>query len=140
LAREVPEGSAAREYYLGMLDYAAGMAAAEAGDLPGARARTVQWEQRIGKLPKAPPLGADWYFGSAARILGVNLRELTGAVRGREGRYEEAVAALREAIDQERALGYWEPPHYTRPVAETLAAVHLRAHRWDEARQAYQES
>jgi tetratricopeptide (TPR) repeat protein len=41
-------------------------------------------------------------------------------------------------VEREQNLGYWEPPHYTRPVLESLAEIHMRAGKYDKATAAYQ--
>ena len=56
------------------------------------------------------------------------------------GEHDRALAILREAADAERNLGYWEPPHYARPVLESLADAAIRAGRLDTARAAYNEA
>lgn len=135
------EGSFARDYQGGVLAYARGMAAYTTGDAAALKTRTEELDALVQKLTgKTPAVGSDWYIGTASKILAVNLLELRGALASLEGRYDEAVATLREAVDRERDLGYWEPPHYTRPVVETLAGVYEKAGRWKEAREAWQHS
>jgi hypothetical protein len=41
-------------------------------------------------------------------------------------------------VIKERDLGYWEPPHYTRPVLESLGEAFIRAKRFAEAKAAYE--
>ena len=45
---------------------------------------------------------------------------------------------MADAVEREKNLGYWEPPHYTRPVLESVAAAHIRAGRFDDAIAAYE--
>jgi tetratricopeptide (TPR) repeat protein len=143
VAAEAPpaETSLVRDYQGGMLAYAQGMAAAVRGDAAALKSRADALDALLKKLAgKTPAVGSDWYFGTAAKILAVNLLELRGSLDSLEGRHGEAVSHLREAADKERDLGYWEPPHYTRPVVETLAWALERAGRWKEAREAWQAS
>jgi tetratricopeptide (TPR) repeat protein len=142
VAMAVPsEESLARDYHGGMLAYAQGMAAFTRGDAAALKAKITDLDNRMQKLSGATPkVGSDSYFSTAAKILTVNLLELRGALASLEGRHDEAVATLRDAVDRERDLGYWEPPHYTRPVVETLAGIAEKAGRWKEAREAWQHS
>jgi tetratricopeptide (TPR) repeat protein len=133
--------SLARDYQNGMLAYARGMAALTRNDAAAAQPRIAELDGLVQKLTgKTPTVGSDWYFGTAAKILAVNLLELRGFLASIEGKHDEAIAQLKKAVDQERDLGYWEPPHYTRPVVETLAAAYERAGRWKDARDAWQHS
>jgi tetratricopeptide (TPR) repeat protein len=133
--------SLVRDYQGGMLAYARGMAAAVKGDAAALRAQIDRLDALNQKLSgKTIAVGSDWYFGTAAKILAVNLLELRGALDSLEGKHDQAIAKLHEAADRERDLGYWEPPHYTRPVVETLAWACERAGRWKEARDAWQAS
>src|SRR6185369_11003795 len=130
--------SLVRDYQSGMLAYARGMAAAVKGDAAALRTQTDALDALNQKLSgKTIAVGSDWYFGTAAKILAVNLLELRGALDSLEGRHDQAITRLHEAADRERDLGYWEPPHYTRPVVETLAWACERAGRWKEARDAW---
>lgn len=143
LVKQAPPAgdSLARDYQGGMLDYARGMAAALRGDAAAAKTSAGELDALLQRLAgKKSAIGSDWYFGTAAKILAVNLLELRGALDSLEGRHDQAVARLREAADRERDLGYWEPPHYTRPVVETLAWACERAGRFKEARDALQAS
>jgi hypothetical protein len=45
-----------------------------------------------------------------------------------------------QAAQEEKALGYYEPPAYIRPVGETEAAAFLAASDWTGAKAAYQEA
>ena len=126
-------------YYAGLRAYALGMAAAQHG-------RVEEADLRLGELQTAlTPLtgervqsGGDWYFRHALRVLQVNARELEGMAASARGEHDRALSILREAADAERNLGYWEPPHYARPVLESLAAAAIRAGRPDAARAAYE--
>jgi tetratricopeptide (TPR) repeat protein len=84
------------------------------------------------------PNASDWYAGHAGRILAVHLLDLRGSLESLRGNHVEAEKILMDAVDRERNLGYWEPPHYTRPVLESLGTAHLRAGRYTEARGAFE--
>ncbi len=74
-----------------------------------------------------------------SRILGVHLLDLRGSILSVRGKHEEAFKLLNEAIEKEKNLGYWEPPHYTRPVYESLGAAYIRAGKFDEAVKAFEK-
>lgn len=135
------EGSLARDYQAGTLAYARGMAATARGDAAAVRTQARELDALVKRLSDATPtVGSDWYFNTAIKILRVNLLELWGGFASVEGRYDQAIQDLQKAVEWERDLGYWEPPHYTRPVVETLAGVYERAGRWQEAREAWRHS
>ena len=55
----------------------------------------------------------------------------------KEGDNEAAFASLRQAIESEDRLPYWEPPAWMQPVRHAYGALLLDASRLDEAEQAY---
>jgi tetratricopeptide (TPR) repeat protein len=66
--------------------------------------------------------------------------ELRAAVLVAKKQMEEAKKLFAQATQEERALGYHEPPGYIRPVAETEAAALLMGEDWAGAKTAYQRS
>ncbi len=76
---------------------------------------------------------------SAASILAIASKVLDGEMAARRDRFDEAVAALREAAGIEDRLKYDEPPDWIQPVRHTLGAVLLRAGKLPEAEQVYRE-
>ena len=64
-------------------------------------------------------------------------RALAGEIAAREGRYDDALTALREAAALEDRLRYYEPPLWHIPVRHALGAVLLEAKRPEEAEQVY---
>lgn len=59
-------------------------------------------------------------------------------IESAQGAHDAAIATLTDAARRERELGYWEPPHYTRPGLESLGAAYARAGRWDDAKAAFE--
>ena len=53
------------------------------------------------------------------------LLELRGSPRATQGQTGDAKAIFASAAEEERALGYREPPYYIRPVGETEGAAML---------------
>ncbi|MEQ1764926.1 MAG: tetratricopeptide repeat protein, partial [Pyrinomonadaceae bacterium] len=82
---------------------------------------------------------SDWYFGHATRVVAVHLLDLRGSLASLRGEHDEAIRLLNEAVTKERDLGYWEPPHYTRPVLESLGEAYIRAGKFAEAAAAYEK-
>jgi tetratricopeptide (TPR) repeat protein len=72
-------------------------------------------------------------------LLDVAQHLLAGEIHYREGKVEQAVAALKEAIRREDQLRYAEPPDWLRPVRHTLGAVLLTEGRAADAEKVYRE-
>jgi tetratricopeptide (TPR) repeat protein len=125
-----------RAYLEGVLAYAEGRSSIDAKRLDAAEASLA----KVGAPLSAPAHPGDWYSSHATKILAVHEQELRGLLLAARGQYAEAVAALLRAIDSERNLGYWEPPHYARPVYESLARVHHDAGKFDDAINAWNEA
>lgn len=53
---------------------------------------------------------------------------------------DEAKKLFVRAAQEEKALGYHEPPAYVRPVGETEAAAYMAASDWTAAKAAYEEA
>lgn len=92
-------------------------------------------------LAAAAKVPADYTFGNstAADLLGIATRVLDGESAARAGRYDEAIASLRDAVRIEDTLRYDEPPDWIQPVRHTLGAVLLRAGKPAEAEATYRE-
>jgi hypothetical protein len=70
-------------------------------------------------------------------IMSLELR--AGLLMARK-RNEEAKKLYAQAAQEEKALGYREPPAYIRPVAETEAAAFMDASDWTAAKSAYKDA
>ena len=112
------------KYQAGILSYLKGMSAVERSNAEEANKHALELEKVIQDLSAQKVAQAsDWYFNYANRILAVHILDLRGSILSVEGKHDEAVKLLNEAIEKEKNLGYWEPPHYTRPVLESLGAA-----------------
>ena len=82
-----------------------------------------------------------WAFGNnkAADLLDVAEHLMDGEVLYREGRPDEAFAALREAVRLQDLLRYSEPPDWIQPVRHALGAALLQSARVEEAEAVYRE-
>lgn len=65
--------------------------------------------------------------------------ELRASLLAAKGRLDDAKKLFAQAAQEEKALGYREPPGYIRPVGETEAAALLAASAWTDAKAAYQK-
>jgi tetratricopeptide (TPR) repeat protein len=81
----------------------------------------------------AVPGGLMFRFTPAAELLDVADSMLAGEILYRQGKLDEAVAALKAAIQREDRLPYSEPPDWFQPVRHALAAVLMDAGRYAQA-------
>lgn len=84
---------------------------------------------------------AEAFFGNnaASTILDVAEAMLDGEILLREGRDEEGLARLREAVRREGLVRYDEPPDWIIPVRHALGAALMNLGRYKEAEQVYRE-
>ena len=69
----------------------------------------------------------------------MHVQDLKGSLQSAQGRHEEAIKLLLDTVERERNLGYWEPPHYSRPALESLALAYTRAGKYGKAVDAYED-
>ena len=113
--------------------YARGVARAAKGMTREARAEQALFLAHKATIP------ADAMFGNnaAADLLAVAEHLLEGEIAFREGKIEEGLASMREAVKREDALRYDEPPDWIQPVRHALGAALLQAGRLEEAEAVY---
>lgn len=129
----------ADKYRFGLSSYLNGMKAVDANRADAADTALQQLQKAADELAAVrSPNASDWYAGHAARVLAVHALDLRGSLASIRGQHDEAVKILTDAADREKNLGYWEPPHYTRPVLESLAEAHVRARRFADAAAAFE--
>ena len=88
---------------------------------------------------KRVPDSAVIVVNKAVDVLGVAEHLLTGEILYREGKPDEAFAALREAVRREDALRYAEPPDWIIPVRHALGAALMQSGRYGEAERVYRD-
>ena len=89
-----------------------------------------------GRLPRR----ARETFSSLAQRLQADSRGTSfGVPAVRPWRPSQGPAALKQAVQKEKELGYWEPPHYARPVLGSLAEAQIAAGDFTSARQSYEQ-
>src|SRR5688500_7334528 len=124
-------------YVTAIWHYAQGMAAVRQKRLDDARKH----------LDALRPLAADpvmekltvWDRYPLAHAAHIAERMVTAELAAANGRHDEAVAALNEAVAIEDRIPYDEPPGWHAPVRQTLGAVLLDARRPAEAERVYRE-
>jgi tetratricopeptide (TPR) repeat protein len=114
---------------------ARGIALAAKGDTKAARAEEALYVDACKRVPAEETLGNN----SAQAIVAVATPMLAGEILVREGRLDEGLARLREAVKAEDALHYDEPPGWILPVRHSLGATLMNAGRFAEAEQVYRD-
>ncbi|PKV50256.1 TPR repeat protein [Aquimarina sp. MAR_2010_214] len=142
LIQKIPwRNSKAIAYFEGVKQYAEGMFHLESNEIEKASINLEQLLKTKNDLENNPSkISADWYYRYALKILAVNAQELEGLIHYKEGKTIKAIKLLEEACITEKEIGYWEPPHYTRPVSESLAWVYLQEGKLNETIEAYKEA
>lgn len=128
----------ARGYRDGLVAYARGMKAAEAGQLADAETASTSLQALLWRLSqedldeknKGPR-------DQALKLLSTASLELRGDLAAYQDDLGSARKLLERADEAETDAGYSEPPRYSRPPLEVLGAVYLRAGKFAEAREAY---
>jgi tetratricopeptide (TPR) repeat protein len=138
-------------------EFATGMQAVQAGDLAAAQAASMRldaglWHmsQRVKDEPKKkkeastmPVMAAvmpDAQAGPLLSNLSIMSLELRAAILAEQKKLPEAKALFAQAAQEEKGLGYREPPSYIRPVGEAEGAALMRAGDYAGAHKAYAEA
>lgn len=132
-------GDAARGYRDGLVAYARGMKAAEAGDLSTADQESqaldaLLWRLEQEKIEKDDAKGVR---DRVVHILATASLDLRGNIAGYRSKSDEMLRLLNEGMDREKDLGYAEPPTYARPESESLGQALIRSGKYSEAREAF---
>jgi tetratricopeptide (TPR) repeat protein len=115
--------------------FARGVALAARNKLDDAKAEQSAFLAAVNTVPGDAISGKN----AAHDVLGVAEKMLAGEILYREGKREEAVAALREAVGREDRLRYIEPPDWIQPVRHALGAALMDAGRYADAEAVYRE-
>jgi tetratricopeptide (TPR) repeat protein len=105
----------------------------EAKNLAAARTKIDELKKRLQK-PEPDGWGRTDY-----RIQKTTILEHEGLVLAAEGKFDAAVAALRESCNTFKRIEYEEPVILIQTPFESLGEVHIRAKRYDEAVAAYRD-
>lgn len=115
--------------------YARSVSLAALGRVEEARAERSRFQEARARVPE----GATFGNNKAEVLLEVADQLMEGEILYREGREDEAFAALREAIRIEDGLRYSEPPDWIQPVRHALGAALMKSGRFAEAERVYRE-
>jgi tetratricopeptide (TPR) repeat protein len=115
--------------------FARGVALAAKNKLDDARAEQTAFLEAVKAVPKDAISGKN----AAHDVLGIAEKMLAGEILYREGKTDEAMAALREAVRREDKLRYIEPPDWIQPVRHALGAALVDAGRHAEAEAVFRE-
>jgi len=97
--------------------------------------REIAWlKEKFGKAKDLPQAGRQ---RQQLRAIAVAPIELQARILAREGKAAEAIAKLREGVEEEIKLGYSEPPLYPNPMEEVAGKVCLELKRWKEAEESF---
>jgi hypothetical protein len=147
-----------------LTDFATGMQALEAHDLPKAEEEALRLDAELWRIsqrlkdedaaqekekekkkneedevPKLK-LMPDALPKPLVSNLSIMSLELRAGILAERKQTEEAKKLYAQAAQEEKDLGYREPPGYIRPVGETEAAALLQASAWTDAKAAYQKA
>ena len=113
--------------------YARGVAYSALGRTAEARQELEAFDETAALVPE------EWKVGNndSASVLKLARHMVLGELLFREGRLDEAFAALRAAIEIEDQLVYDEPPGWMQPVRHALGALLMSAERYSEAEAVY---
>jgi hypothetical protein len=146
-----------------LTQFALGMQALDAHDLPAAEVASAQFDadlwriserlkdeeaakpkEKDKKSPDATPPKLQLMPDARPKPLVSNLSimslELRAGLLMAKKQNPEAKKLYAQAAEEEKALGYHEPPAYVRPVGETEAAAFIAASDWTAAMAAYKEA
>jgi len=131
-----PAPAAGLPHATAMWHYARGRALAALGRTGEARAEL----ERLSALSTDPSLaGRRLEFNESHAVLAVAREVLAGRVAAADGRMDEAVTRLQDAVRAEDGMLYGEPPEWTVPARQDLGEVLLQADRPLEAEAAFRE-
>jgi tetratricopeptide (TPR) repeat protein len=115
------------------IHYGRGVAHAAKGKLPQAHAERDAFAQAYARIPDTRYL-----FNNTARdILAIAGAMLDGEIDYREGRFDDAFAHLRRAIELDDSLPYDEPWGWMQPTRHAYGALLLERGHVDEAAEVY---
>lgn len=130
-----PEPPAKRPVMRAMHYYARGIALSATGRTDEARREVARFEKQAERVPK------DWWMFSNQihDVLPIGRHMLEGELAYREGRLDDAWAALEQGIEAEDKLLYDEPPGWVIPVRHAMGALLMEAGEYARAERLYRE-
>lgn len=80
-----------------------------------------------------------WEINNAGDLVNIAMHTLEGEIATHEGRYDEAIHSLRQAVAIEDKLMYQEPPDWFFSVRHSLGHTLVKAKKYAEAEQVYRD-
>lgn len=142
---EALAGAPARAYRDGLLAYAKGMEAVQNKDYAAAAhyadsLDALQWRLKSDSGGDDEDEDDDSNPGRVFDLLQTASLDLRGNLECAQGKLEPGMVLLRKAAAKERkAIGYNEPPTFSRPESESIGYAWLSAGRYDKARAAFED-
>jgi tetratricopeptide (TPR) repeat protein len=144
---------AAKDYAAGLSLYAQGMAAVEHDDPTQAAKQSDTLDAMLWRLEASKSKAKDEDKEQdksqepteddptgILNILGTMSLDLRANIKSVQREDQEARKLFDKALENEKALGYSEPPQFYRPEQESLGDAYLRTHQWDKAREAFEQA
>lgn len=125
------------KYPLAVMHYAHGMAYVGKGDLEAAREELKSLKAYA--VDESMNEITVWLINSVADLLQIAERVLEAEILSAEGKYDESISLLREAVALEDALNYNEPPDWFFSVRHHLGDVLIKNGQPEEAITVYDE-
>jgi len=124
-------------YPLAIWHYARGMAYAGKDEWQQAQGELASLKE-IQQNPKLSEITI-WDLNAVDNLVNIATNILEAELLGNEGKYEQAITLLEEAVAIEDGLTYNEPPDWFFSVRHSLGAMLLQAGRYEEAEKIYKE-
>jgi tetratricopeptide (TPR) repeat protein len=132
---EEPKPPENRHVMLALHHYSRGIALSALGRTSEAREEVALYQEQVKHIP-----GDWWVFSNKIHdVLPIADAMLEGELAYREGRLEDAWAALERGIAAEDRLVYDEPPGWVIPVRHAMGALLMEAGEYERAEKLYRE-
>jgi len=117
--------------------YARGMAFLGKNDLPQAKQELAQL--KVYAADESFKELTIWDINNTHTLLQIAENVLEGEILAKEGKYDESISLLKDAVALEDQLAYQEPPDWFFSVRHHLGAILLEAEKFAEAEKIYRE-
>src|SRR3954463_6184017 len=111
------------------------IAFAAKGDTENARKEQAKFNELAPAIPKETVVGNN----TSSDIIALIQKMLEAEIQIAEGKTDEGITGLQEALKMEDALKYDEPPAWMIPIRHSLGANLMKAGRFAEAEEVYRE-
>jgi hypothetical protein len=132
----LPEPAANRPVLAAWRHFARGVAYAQQGEMPSARAERESLTRAIGAVPASALFGGGG-FVSARSVLGLAGTTLDARIAWAQGEFAKSIQLWQNAVAAADQLPYDEPPIFFYPIRESLGAALLLRDRASEAERVF---